>query len=404
MAKKIMILGGGEYQLPAIVKAREMGLDVVVCDYYPDCVGKRVPGVIGELISTYDYEGVLKAAEKHKIDAITTLCTDYPVRIVAYVANKLGLPALSEETAYKATDKGQMRKCMEEYGVPIPKYRTVSTEEEFLDKLKDFNGKCVVKAVDNSGSRGVRMLDDPRDERFAAEAFDYCKEFSRSGDILIEEFMEGPEVCVETLNFDGVCYPVQVTDQLAKKPPFFTDAGYSQPSVLGRDIVEQCKKVAVMTNMAVKNYTGSSCTELIVTAEGPKVVEIGPRLAGDYMTSHLVPYSTGVDMVEGIIKIALGETPDITPKFDKGSCVRYYMEPVVGEITEISGLDEAKSVAGVKEVILMKKVGDMAVPLRSSSDRIGLVIAQADSAGEAVRVCEEALNKLRIVTKETLPA
>lgn len=403
MAKKIMILGGSELQLPAIVKAKEMGLDVVVCDYYPDCVGKRVPGVIGELISTYDYEGVLQAAEKHKIDAITTLCTDYPVRIVAYVAKKLNLPALSEETAYKATDKGQMRKCLEECGVPIPKYRLVSTKEEFFEKLKDFNGKCVVKAVDNSGSRGIKMLDDPRSEALAEEAFDYCKEYSRSGDIVIEEFMKGPEVCVETLNYNGVCYPIQVTDQLAKKPPFFTDAGYSQPSALSADTVEECRKIAVMTNMALKNYTGSSCTELIVTEEGPKVVEIGPRLAGDYMTSHLVPYSTGVDMVEGIIKIALGEAPDVTPKFRKGSCVRYYMEPVKGEITEIAGLDEAKAVEGVKDVILMKKVGDMAVPLRSSSDRIGLVIAQADNAQKAVQVCEEALRRIKITTKEPLP-
>lgn len=399
MSKKIMILGGSELQLPAIVKAKEMGLEVIVCDYYPDCVGKQVPGVIGELISTYDSEGVLAAAKKHKIDAITTLCTDYPVRVVAYVARNLNLPGLSEETAFKATDKGQMRKCLEEHGIPVPKYRVVNTIEEFLENIKQFDSKCVIKAVDNSGSRGINMLEDPRDEAAAIEAFNYCKDFSRSGDVVIEEFMAGAEVCVETLNYDGVCYPIQVTDQLAKEPPYFTDAGYSQPSLLDKDVVEQCKKIAVMTNMALKNYNGSSCTELIVTNEGPKVVEIGPRLAGDYMTSHLVPYSTGVNMVEGIIKIALGEKPDITPKFNKGSCVRYYMEPVVGEITGVHGIDEARAVPGIKDVIMMKGIGDAAVPLRSSSDRIGLVIAQADNAEEAVHVCDEALKKIKIETK-----
>ncbi len=399
MAKKIMILGGCELQYPAIVRAKELGFDVVVCDYYPDCVGKSVPGVIGELASTYDREAVLEAAKRHKIDAIVTLCTDYPVRTVAYVAKKMGLPALSEETAYNATDKGRMRKCMEEYGVPIPKYRIVNTKEEYLENLKAFDGKCVIKAVDNSGSRGIKMLDVPCDEQFALEAFDYCKEFSRSGDLLIEEFMSGPEMCVETLNYDGVCYPIQATDQLAKKPPYFTDAGISQPSLLPKDTIEECKRLTVMANMALKNYNGSSTTEFIITDDGPKLVEIGPRLAGDYLASHMVPYSTGVSMIDGIIKIAFGEAPDVVPKFSKGSCVRYFMEPVTGEITEISGIDEAMAVKGIKDVIMLKKVGDMAVPLRGSSDRIGFVISQADTAEDAIRACEEALSKLRVVTK-----
>ena len=104
--KKIMILGGGEYQLPGIIKAKEMGLQVVVCDYYPDCVGKQVEGVIGELVSTYDYDGVLEAAKRHKIDAILTLCTDYPARVVAYVAENMGLPGISKADAIRATDKG----------------------------------------------------------------------------------------------------------------------------------------------------------------------------------------------------------------------------------------------------------------------------------------------------------
>ena len=399
MKKKIMILGGSELQLPAILKAKEMGLDVVVCDYYPDCVGKKVPGVIGELISTYDFDAVLEAAKRHKIDAITTLCTDYPVRVVAYVAKSLGLPGISEETAFKATDKGEMRKCLSENGVPVPLFKIAKSRKEFLSLVKEFDGKCVVKAVDNSGSRGIQMIENPQDVDKAGQAYDYCFPFSRSGDVLIEEFMEGPEVCVETLNFDGKCHAIQITDQLEKMPPYFTDAGYNQPSLLNEDVKEKIKEVAVLANNALKNYIGSSCTEIIVTKDGPKVVEIGPRLAGDYMTSHLVPYSTGINMVEGIIKIALGEKPDIEIKFEKGSCVRYYMNPVEGEIIDIKGVDEAMQTRGIKDVIFMKKIGDMATPLRSSNDRIGLVISQMDTARDAIKSCEEALNKIEIVVK-----
>lgn len=399
MKKKLMILGGGPFQLPAIVKAKEMGLDVIVCDYYPDCVGKQVEGVIGELISTYDYEGVLAAAKKHKIDAIMTLCTDYPMRIVAYVAKQLGLPCISEEAAYMATDKGAMRQCLKENGVPVPQFELVKSKEEYLTKLADFDCPVVIKAVDNSGSRGIQMLDDPRDLKMAEEAYDYCVQYSRSGDILIEEYMDGPEVCLGTLNYQGECYTVQLADQLRKLPPYFTDSGYSQPSLLDEETQKKICEITVAANKALKNDNGSSCTEIIVTKSGPKIVEIGPRLPGDYLASHLSQYANGIDLIEGVIKIAFGEAPDLEPKFDKASCIRYYMTPVEGEIAEIAGVDAAKAVPGIKDVILVKQPGDTAVPLRSSNDRIGLVISQKDTVEEAIASCEEALSKIQIVLK-----
>jgi len=399
MKKKIMILGGSSLQVPGILKAQEMGLDVVVCDYYEVCPGKSIPGVIPELVSTYDYEAVLDAAKRHKIDAIITLCTDYPARIVAYVAEKLGLPGITLEAAINATDKGSMRKCMEKYGVPSVKYYIVNTEEEYYKAIDNFTDKCVVKAVDNAGSRGIQLIYDITDKDKLAEAYAYCKPFSRSGDLVIEEFLEGPEVCVETLNFGGECYPIQITDQLAKKPPYFTDAGYSQPAQFDEKMLEEIANVAIAANKALENGTGSSCTEIIVTKEGPKVVEVGPRLAGDYMTTHLVPLSNGVDMVEGIIKIALGETPDIEKKYSKGSCIRFFMKPVVGKIKEIRGVEEAKKAPGVVMVHLLKHPGDEAVELRESNDRICCVMTQCDTVEEAVKCCEDALEMIEVVTE-----
>jgi len=400
MKKKIMILGGGDFQVPAIVESLKMGLDVVVCDYYEVCPGKSIPGVIPELISTYDYDGVLEAAKRHKIDAILTLCTDYPARIVAYVAEQLGLPGISLDAAVNATDKGLMRKCMEENGVPSVKYYIVSTEEEYYEAISHFEKKCVVKAVDNAGSRGIQLIHDISDKKKLAEAFEYCKPFSHSGDLVIEEFLEGPEVCVETINYKGICYPIQITDQLAKQPPFFTDAGYSQPStIFDEATLEEIKRVTVEANKALKNDNGSSCTEIIVTKDGPKIVEVGPRLAGDYMTTHLVPLSNGVDMVKAVIQIALGQEPDLTPKFDKGSCIRFYIKPAIGTIKEIRGIEEAKAAPGVVMVHIMKNVGDTAVELRGSGDRICCVMTQCDTEKEAIECCEKALDMIEVITE-----
>lgn len=397
--KKVMILGASLLQLPAIERAKEMGLQVIACDMNPDAIGFKVDGVIKEVISTIDTEALLECAKKHKIDGVFTICTDQPMRSVAKIATELGLPGISEWAAFTATNKAAMRKCLSEHGVPCPKFIRVVSREEYLEAMKQFDEKVVVKAVDNAGSRGIQMVDDPKDIEAANAAFDYCKEWSHSGELLIEEFMDGPEVCVETLNIDGVCYPIQITDQLHKEPPYFTDAGYNQPSLLPVDVQEEIRRIAIDANMALQNYIGSSCTEIIVTKNGPKVVEVGPRLAGDCMTTHLVPLSTGVDMVTAVINIALGEPVDHEQKYTKGSCIRYFLKPVVGKIKGFRGVEEMKKMDGIVQVTLVKNVGDMAVPLRGSGDRIAFVIAQKDTPEEAIKCCNAALEKLEVIVE-----
>lgn len=397
--RKIMILGASMLQLPAIIRAEEMGYQVIACDMNPDSIGFKVEGVIPEVISTMDADKLLEAAKNYKIDGVLTICADLAMRSVARIASECGLPGISEEAAFMATNKAAMRTCLSKNGVPCPKFMRVITKEDYYNAIGQFTDRCVIKAVDNAGSRGIKFLKDLTDKKEIDETYDYCKKFSHSGELVVEEFMDGPEVCVETLNIDGVCHPIQVTDQLRKKPPYFTDAGFSQPTLLPGDVREEICRIAVNANMALENYKGSSCTEIIVTKEGPKVVEVGPRLAGDCMTTHLVPLSTGVDMVTAVINIAMGNKVDYGQKFTKGSCIRYFLKPVVGKIKEIRGLDEARAMDGVQEVTLLKNVGDMAVELRSSLDRIAYVIAQKDTPEEAIRCCDEALNKIEVVTE-----
>lgn len=397
--KKIMILGASSLQLPAIVRAKEMGYQVIACDMNPNSEGFKIDGVISQVISTLDSDKLLEVAKNYKIDGILTICTDLAMRSVARIATELGLPGISEEAAFISTNKAAMRIRLSEQGVPCPKFIRVVTKEEYDDAILQFVDRCVVKAVDNAGSRGIKMLDNLSDKIMVDKAYEYCKQFSHSGELLVEEFMDGVEVCVETLNIDGVCHPIQITDQLRKQPPYFTDAGFSQPTILPVDIQKKINRIAIDANMALENYIGSSCTEIIVTKEGPKVVEVGPRLAGDCMTTHLVPLSTGVDMVTAVINIAMGNEVDYKQKFTKGSCIRYFMKPVIGKIKRIYGIDKALALDGVQEVTLLKNTGDIAVELRSSIDRIAYVIAQKDTPEEAIKCCDEALNKIEVTVE-----
>lgn len=394
--KKMMILGASILQLPAIEKASEMGLEVIAVDMNPEAVGFKVPGVIKEVISTIDTPAILKAAMRHKINGIMTLASDMPMQSVAVVSHEMGLVGISEDTALKATNKAFMRDALNEAGVPVPLYFRVEGKNAFkkaVEKVRNAGYKCIVKPADNSGSRGVDLLKDDAD---LDAAYEYTIQYSRGGEIVVEEFMEGPEVSVETLAVEGDVHVIQITDKLTTGAPYFVEMGHSQPSQLSEDTRKRIAEIAIAANNAIGIKNGPSHTEIKVTKDGPKIVELGARLGGDCITTHLVPLSTGVNMVECSIRIALGEEPDLEPKWNKGSAIRY-LKTETGVVKEIKGVAEAEQIPGVQQVSIVHGVGNPVGEIKSSVDRAGFVISKAENAEKAVAIAEEGIRHISVL-------
>ncbi len=398
--KKMMILGASILQLPAIEKASEMGLEVIAVDMNPEAVGFKVPGVIKEVISTIDTPAILKAAMRHKINGIMTLASDIPMQSVAVVSHEMGLAGINEDTALKATNKAFMRDALREAGVPVPLFFRVKGKEAFkeaVEKVRVAGYKCIVKPADNSGSRGVDLLKEDADLDIA---YDYTNHYSRGGEIVVEEYMEGPEVSVETLAVDGDVHVIQITDKLTTGAPYFVEMGHSQPSQHSEETRKRIAEVAVAANKAIGIQNGPSHTEIKVTKDGPKIVELGARLGGDCITTHLVPLSTGVNMVECSIRIALGEKPDLEPKWNKGSAIRY-LKTGIGTVKEIKGVDDAEKISGIVQVSIVHGVGEQVGEIKSSVDRAGFVVAQAEDAQKAVTMAEDAVAIIHYIMTET---
>ncbi|MFC3748198.1 ATP-grasp domain-containing protein [Paenibacillus sp. GCM10012306] len=394
--RKIMILGASILQLPAILKAKDMGLLVIAVDMDKNAAGFKHSDVC-EVISTNDVSNVIEIAKKHHIDGVMTLASDMPMQTVAAVSEELGLVGVTKETALKATNKAFMREALKQQNVPIPLFFRVSSKAEFLSILKEFNGRCIVKPVDNSGSRGVFLIDDIRDKSIVEAAFEYSMQYSRSGEIIVEEYMCGAEVSVETLSVDGKVHVISITDKVTTGAPYFVEMGHSQPTNHIGKIKEEIAEVALLAVKAIGIEEGPAHVEIIVTEEGPKIVELGARLGGDNITTHLIPLSTGVDMVECSIKIALGDKPDMQQKFYKGAAIRY-LDTQVGIINSIEGIEEAKKFEGIQYVHFTKGIGDEISAINSSIDRVGFVIAQSSTAHEAFKVCEKALQIINVKT------
>lgn len=395
--KKLMILGASILQVPAIKKAKDMGLYVIAIDIDKDAIGFAYADK-SYVISTLDEEAVLDAARKEKIDGIMTIASDRPMMTVAKIAQEMNLSGIDCETALNATNKAVMRKCLQEAKVPIPLFYSVENKKEYLTNIKKFSNKCILKPADNSGSRGIFLIENTQDIELVDNAYDYTYQFSNSGAVLIEEFMEGPEVSVESLSFDGTCKVIAITDKLTTGAPNFVEMGHSQPTLLSKDL---CDEIINITKKAVNSLgikVGPAHTEIIVTEEGPKIVEVGARLGGDNITTHLTPLSTRVDIVKNTILISLGEKIEINNIDNMGAAIRYFSTDR-GVVQEIIGFEKANKLDGIKEIKSFISVGSTTNEIKSSNDRSGYIIAQADDAKNAIKICENALDLIQIKVK-----
>jgi len=388
--KRLFIIGASILQVPAIKRAKELGYYVGVADYDPHAVGVPLADEFFN-VSTIDVDGIAAAAKQFRADGIMTLATDMPMRSIAKAAEACGLPGLKMDAAVKATDKGEMIKAFEAAGVAHPWYRIAHTEDEFSAVLDTVTYPCIMKPLDNAGSRGVVLCHSK--EELCAQ-YDYARGESRGAGVIIEEYMVGHEVSVEIVVKDFVPHVLQVTDKQTTGAPHFVETGHSQPSCLPADDLEKIRDLAGRAALAVGVENGPAHAEIMLTKDGPKMVEIGARMGGGCITTHLVPLSTGVDMIKATMDICMGQEPDIVPRFEKGAAIRFLRAPY-GTITGIEGVEEAKALPGVREIAFTKHVGDTSVELLSGADRIGYVIAQSDTPEQAVAICERACELIR---------
>jgi biotin carboxylase len=389
--QKMLIIGAGTLQLPAILKAKEMGLEVAVVDFDPSAPGVSYADHFFN-ISTIDEKRIVDAAIKYNPDGVMTMATDMPMRSVAAVGSVLSLPSISYEVALNSTDKARMIRCFKSSNVPHPWFKVYSEIAQFKNELNQLNPPYIIKPSDSSGSKGVVLVDNMEN---AIDSFLYSMSNSKSGTVLVEEFMEGDEVSVETLSLNGTTSIIAITDKLISGPPFFVEMGHSQPSHHEPETIKKIKDVAIKAINSLGIDNSAAHVEMIISSQGPRLVEVGARLGGDNITSYLVPLSTGVDMVKACIQLSLGLKPDITIKFEKGAAIRY-LNSGEGIFNGVAGLGEIMGKAGFKHIEITKNIGDRIGQVKGSRDRIGYVITQSDTAESAIVKCIDIINSLKV--------
>jgi isopentenyl diphosphate isomerase/L-lactate dehydrogenase-like FMN-dependent dehydrogenase/biotin carboxylase len=396
-SRHLMIIGGGLFQVPVIKAAREMKLMIVVTDYDPEAPGMLMADY-PLVVSTRNVNLTVNAAKEfHRscpLDGVLTVGTDAS-QTVAAVANALGLPGIPFEVAERATDKIKMRRCLLEHKVPVPGFRAVWTLAEAHQVLEELDLPLVIKPCDNMGARGVRKILN-RDD--LVPAFQAAKEASISGNLIIEEYMEGPELSLDALIHEGEIHITGIADRHIERSPYFVEVGHTLPSNLSRGQQENAVAVFQAAIRALGIHVGAAKGDIKVTPNGARVVEVAARLSGGWMSAYTYPLATGVNLYKAMIEIALGQAPsDLQPKNSLVSVERAII-PSPGKILSIQGVEDARKIKGVREVILMKEAGDMAEELTSNMGKTGYVITTAKTREEAIRINDLARKTIRVET------
>lgn len=395
--KAILVFGVGELQKSIITRAKAMNLFVVGIDPCADAVCKDDCDAF-EVVGGQDLIRTIAVCHKYDVKAIVTAATDKPLVMMASVAEKLGYPFYSVTTASWSIDKFQMKQRFQDGGVPCAQGRLISN----ADEAEGMVYPIIVKPRDNSGSRGVKLCRNKQElEASIAEAF----EVSRLGTVLVEEFIEGREFSIESLHYDGRSVVIQFTEKKTTEFPYNVELGHKQPAELTDDQRNQIRDIITKIANCMHFENCPSHTELKVNDRGIFVIETSPRLGGDYITSTLTPLSTGINLEDQLLHIALGEKVDTTTgRVDKASAVCFFSLPE-GEVTSIdSKLANSQELIanshGMHSFQLKLKVGDQVNKITSSLNRYGQFIVTGENRKEIddlVAKYESEINNLIIV-------
>lgn len=387
--KSVLVFGLGELQISIITRAKAMGLFVVGIDPFEDAVAKDYCDAF-EVVGGQDFEGTVAVAKKYNVSAIVTAATDKPLVMMARVAKELKLPFCSKEAAEWSTDKFQMKQRFLEGGVPCARGRLIHNSEE----AQELNFPLICKPRDNSGSRGVKLC---RDLSELDSCIKEALEVSRLDTVLVEEFIEGREFSIESLHYDGKSEVIQFTEKKTTEFPYNVELGHKQPANLTDDQRNQIRDIISKIASCMHFENSPSHTELKVNERGIFVIETSPRLGGDYITSTLTPLSTGINLEDQLLHIALGEKVNtISGRVNKASGVCFFSYPE-GEVKAISSeISEVAKLPHIHNFELKLKVGDHINQITSSLNRYGQFIVDGDTREEV----DELIDKYEGIIKE----
>jgi biotin carboxylase len=406
---RVLVIGG---KLAHVRKARELGLDVVHAQYPDEYDRGHWPYVDQALLLDFgDIDRFLPLVqalhEAYPFQAAVSL-SELGLLPTARINEALGLGGESVVTVELLQDKRRMRQHLAAKGIS-PVAAAVGRSTQDVREFVHAHGlPIIVKPIRESGSLAVFRVRDQADVDVVAERFRSFDDedwavgelaFADSfNEFLMEEFLDGPEISVETLSFDGRHVVIAVTDKEIGGPGF-VEIGHSQPSGHSAETLGEVTQLVTDFLDAVGLSNGPAHTEVKLTSRGPRIVESHNRIGGDRI-NELAEIAYGIDMERYALGIRFGAVEPLTtsPEPRGGAAVRF-LTPESGRVVEVTGVDAVRADPAFVDLQLAVGPGDAVPPLTWNEDKVGHVIARGATAAEAIAHARRLAAAIRVRTE-----
>ena len=407
---RVLVIGG---RLKLVRKARELGLDVVYAQY-PDAYDRgHWPYVDQALLLDYgDIDRLLPLAqEMHKAYPFQAAVSLFELGLLpaARINEALGLGGESVDTVEVLLDKWRMRQLLAAKGISPVASAIGRSTQDVRDFVAAHGLPIIVKPIRESGSLAVLCIRDQAEVDAVADRFRSFDDVDWAiGDLfradsfeefLMEEYLDGPELSVETLSFDGRHVVIATTDKEELGGTGFVEVGFSQPSSWPAEKLRETTRLATDFLDAVGLRNGPAHTEVKLTSRGPRIVESHNRIGG-YALNEMAEAAYGVDMERYTLGARFGLLEPLTgsPEPRGGAALRA-LTPEPGRVVEVSGVDAVRADPAFVDVHVKVKPGDEVRPLTWNEDIGGYLVARGGNAAEAIANCKRLVAAINIRTE-----
>ncbi len=393
--KRILILGGGIFQIPLILKAKSLGLEVVVTDMYPDPPGRKVADFFAQ-VDIKNFEGNLKVAREYSVDAVTSDQTDVGICTVAKVCQEMGLKGIGYPTAQKFTNKHLMKEALIESGIPLPKYSLVASLGQARQVAKDLGYPLVLKPPSNQSSRGVHIV---HDDDELQKYYPLTQIASFDGSVLIEEYIDGTEYTVEGFVHNNRTYSLAISDKKHLKNNPCVANRLTYPPEIDERLLERLERTNEKIITILGLPIGITHAEYKIRDGIPFLIEIAARGGGTFISSDIIPAVSGID-VNKLLLMQLFDMPFEIPYIESNAANLEFLRFDSGIVMDIQGVMRAKNIPGVKRLHLDFTVGDRLVEPSDDRSRHGFMLVTGKTRKEVLEVSEMVRSSIKIDIEE----
>lgn len=403
MGKTLLVLGGGPDQFPGVLKAKEMGIYTIVLDGNPDAHCKSYADKF-HCVSIKHIEQIdtfIKEKLNKKVDGVIAFGVDIPY-IISYVANRLQVNyTIPLESAILSENKFDSKEFMKKHKINIPPYSLISSMEDIKEFTNIHGFPIILKPVDNSAARGISLLYDLNNIN---KYYEYALKNSSCKKVMIEKYLDGPQVSTESFVVNGKIYNIGFADRnykdMDKFLPNIIEDGGDLPSIFMSDKHKfQLEKYLEIISKELNIKNGVIKGDIVIYKDELYIIEFALRLSGGNFSTIEIPESTGVDFLKIAIKLHLNikiEENEVIIKKNDFVSLRYkFLEDLKkGKIKNIK--------LSTKDCIsssLFVKLGDeiKSNKTENHANRIASVITKGISRQDAIDKANKYLEDLEII-------